>query len=44
MTMVCLTIFCLAGSLGAVVYRYQDLSLQGLTISGDGASGLYQRH
>ena len=34
MAVVCLTIFCLAGSLGAVVYRYQDLNLQGLTFSG----------
>ena len=34
MSVVCLTIFCLAGSLGAVVYRYQDLSLQGLTFTG----------
>lgn len=33
MSVACLTIFCLVGSLGAVVYRYQDLSLQGLTFS-----------
>jgi uncharacterized membrane protein len=33
MAVVCLTIFCLAGSLGAVVYRYEDLSLQGLTLN-----------
>jgi hypothetical protein len=37
-SVVCLMIFCLAGSLGAVVYRYQDLSLQGLTISGTGSN------
>lgn len=33
MAVVCLTIFCLAGSLGAVVYRYEDLTLHGF--SGD---------
>jgi probable HAF family extracellular repeat protein len=33
MAVVCLTIFCLAGSLGAVVYHYEDLTLQGF--SGD---------
>ena len=38
LSVVCLTIFCLASSLGAVVYRYQDLSLQGLTISGTGSN------
>jgi uncharacterized membrane protein len=34
MAVVCLTIFCLAGSSSALVYRYQDLTLQGLTSSG----------
>jgi uncharacterized membrane protein len=34
----CLTIFCLASSLGAKVYCYQDLSLLGLTISGTGSN------
>ena len=29
---VCLVILCLAGSLGATVYQYKDLSLQGLTL------------
>jgi uncharacterized membrane protein len=35
MAVVFLAIFYLAGSLGARVYRYQDLSLQGLTFSGE---------
>jgi probable HAF family extracellular repeat protein len=32
MAAVFLAVFCLTGSLGAVVYNYQDLSLQGLSI------------
>jgi probable HAF family extracellular repeat protein len=34
MSVVCLTIFCLAGNLGATVYKYQDLTAQGFPTVG----------
>ena len=38
MAIVCLSILCLAGSLGATTYVYQDLTLQGLTLNPTGSN------
>jgi uncharacterized membrane protein len=38
LSVVCLAILCLAGSLGATVYHYQDLTLQGLNLTPTGSN------
>ena len=38
MAIVCLSILCLAGSLGATTYVYEDLTLQGLTLNPTGSN------